>query len=115
MAAGPKILVVAAEELTLANVEEVRLSLVAGLGTDHELVVLDMSAVQMVTTPGLGLLLEIRREITARHGRLILASPGPMLVEVIHRTQLDRVFEVVDSVEAAKVKMGGLPTQGRAP
>jgi anti-anti-sigma factor len=63
-------------------------------------VVLDMSRVQIVPSLGLGALVQLSNKCKARQQRLKLAAVQPQVRQTMSITKLDRILELVDSVEA---------------
>lgn len=64
-------------------------------------VVLDMSRVQIVPSLGLGALVQISNKCRARQQRLKLAAVQPQVRQTMSITKLDRILDLVDTVEAA--------------
>jgi anti-sigma B factor antagonist len=64
-------------------------------------VVVDLSRVQMLPSLGLGTLVQISNKCRARQQRLKLAAVTPQVRQVLSITKLDRVLELSDSVEGA--------------
>jgi anti-anti-sigma factor len=93
-------------ELTVDNVESARREILAELSGSGVLdtpvaLVMDLSNVIIITTPGLGLILELRRRILSSGGKVILAAASHVVEDVIRRTQLDRVFDVTPTLDEA--------------
>jgi anti-anti-sigma factor len=65
------------------------------------LVVLDLSRVQIVPSLGLGALVQISNKCRARKQRLKLAAVQPQVRQTMSITKLDRILDLVGSVEAA--------------
>jgi anti-anti-sigma factor len=65
------------------------------------LVVLDLSRVVIVPSMSLGVLVQLQQKCRARQQKLKLAGLQPQVRQVFAITQLDRVFQFSDSVEAA--------------
>jgi len=65
------------------------------------LVVIDLSGVQMLPSLGLGALVQLSNKCKARGQTLKLAATPQSIRKVFAITRLDRVLELVDSVEAA--------------
>ena len=65
------------------------------------LVVIDLSAVQMLPSLGLGALVQMASKCRARQQKLKLAAASPQLRQVFSITKLDRVLELTPTVEAA--------------
>jgi anti-anti-sigma factor len=63
-------------------------------------VVLDMSRVQIVPSLGLGALVQLSNKCKARQQRLKLAAVQPQVRQTMSITKLDRILDLVDSVEA---------------
>src|SRR5688572_8926445 len=64
-------------------------------------VVLDMSRVQIVPSLGLGALVQLSNKCKSRQQRLKLAAVQPQVRQTMSITKLDRILDLVDSVEAA--------------
>jgi anti-sigma B factor antagonist len=79
-------------DLTQETAEEARARALAAL-TDEGLV-LDLKEVPFISTPGIGLLLELQKFARLRGGQLKLHAVQPRVAEVIRRTQLDRVLHM---------------------
>lgn len=77
-------------DLTQENAEIVRAEALAALGDEG--LALDLANVQFITTPGIGLLLELQRKVQQRGGKFSLRSVQPRVADVIRRTQLDRIL-----------------------
>ena len=65
------------------------------------LVVLDMSKVNIVPSLGLGMLVQMSKKCRARQQRLKLAAVHPMVRQTMAITKLDRILDLVDTVEDA--------------
>jgi anti-sigma B factor antagonist len=65
------------------------------------LVVIDLSRVAILPSMALGLLVQLQQKCRARQQKLRLAGVRPQIRQVFSITQLDRVFQFADSVEAA--------------
>jgi anti-sigma B factor antagonist len=64
-------------------------------------VVMDMSAVDYLSSAGLRLLLLIYRDFTARRRRLVLAGISPEIRAVMEHTGFLGFFSIADNVEQA--------------
>jgi anti-sigma B factor antagonist len=65
------------------------------------MVVIDLSRVQILPSLGLGALVQISNKCKARGQPLKLAAVQPGIRKVFAITRLDRILDLVDSVEAA--------------
>lgn len=68
--------------------------------------VLDLSRMDLVTTPFLGLLVTLQKAIAQAGGRMVLSGPSPYTREILDLTRLSRVFEVHADLESAKRSLG---------
>jgi anti-anti-sigma factor len=64
-------------------------------------VVLDLARVMILPSLALGMLVQISTKCKARQQVFRLAALSPQLRDILRITRLDRVLEVVDSVENA--------------
>jgi len=64
-------------------------------------VVVDLSRVQLLPSMALGSLVQISKSCATRQQTLKLAAASPNLRQVFTITRLDRLFTLVDSVDAA--------------
>jgi anti-sigma B factor antagonist len=65
------------------------------------LIVVDLSAVGLLPSLALGLLVQIGNKRKARQQKMKLAAVQPQVRQVFAITRLDRVFDFADSVDAA--------------
>jgi len=65
------------------------------------LVVIDLARVQILTSIGLGALVQISNKCRARGQSLKIAAAQPAIRKVFAITRLDRILDLTDSVEAA--------------
>jgi len=63
--------------------------------------VLDLNAVTFIDSTGLGALISARRRAHAFKGSLLLACDIDVVLRVLRITGLDRVFEIVPTVDSA--------------
>lgn len=64
-------------------------------------VVLDLDAVNTLSSPGLGRLVALLRDARAGNGDLVLARPNAGVLEILQSLKLDQVFTITSSVEEA--------------
>ncbi|MBX3395018.1 MAG: STAS domain-containing protein [Phycisphaerae bacterium] len=57
-------------------------------------IVLDLSSVQMITSAGLGLLVQLTARANSQGARFVLTSPSPFVQGVLQITRLIRFFEI---------------------
>src|SRR4051812_20628620 len=66
--------------------------------------VLDLSAVEYTGSAVLGLMVNLRQQVRAGGGKLVLCGVSPRLTEIFRTCSLDRLFTTASSRESA-VKM----------
>lgn len=64
-------------------------------------VILDLSGVSYMSSRGLRALAIARKEATAHDGEIILAAPNDLMREILEISRYDKIFRVVDAVDAA--------------
>ncbi len=75
-------------------------SLAAAAGSGHRLA-LDFSEVRLLTSAGIGALINIDRECRAKGGRMALFGLSDELLGLLKMTKLDRVFMIKPDEAAA--------------
>ncbi|HEX8914808.1 MAG TPA: STAS domain-containing protein [Humisphaera sp.] len=70
-------------------------------------VVIDLTDVPVVTTPGLSLLLGAQKRLTHAGGRLVLSGLTPNVQDLLRRCRLDRVFTIAPDADAAVATLAG--------
>ena len=89
-------------EITLNTVEDVRKRILAAVEAGKYAVAVDLSQVEIITTPGLGMLLQVNRVANELDCQMVLVSPRLMVRDTLLRTQLNRVLRVVETLGDAK-------------
>jgi anti-sigma B factor antagonist len=64
-------------------------------------IVVDLTGVDLICTPGIGMLLAAHRESQRAGSRMIVAGARPRVAEVLRTCQLDRVLTLVPVAEEA--------------
>ena len=67
----------------------------------HHRLILDLSGLSFCDSSGLSLLVDLHRETQTKSGWLRLVAASPVLCDMLRVTNLDRMFTVYDTVEAA--------------
>lgn len=98
----PVTIIALKSEITLNNVDATQAQVAPLVSISGARVILDLSQVEIITTPGLGMLLQLNRDAQLSDAKLILACARPMVQDTILRTQLDRVLKVVGTLDEAK-------------
>lgn len=100
MALNEVILVSLPNELTLSSVEVFEPPLQA-MAREGRRIVLDLSRVTIMSTPGIGLLLETHRAAQQAGGSMVIARASTRIIDLIHRTQLHRILTLTPTLDAA--------------
>jgi len=64
-------------------------------------IVLDLSALDFISSMGLGVLIQFHRQCQEGTGGLRLANPQESIVKVLETTQLDQLFDIYTSLDEA--------------
>lgn len=59
-------------------------------------IILDCEKMPFISSSGLRLFLKIRKEVSAKGGKMYLKSVSPDVMQVLMMTKLDDVFETID-------------------
>lgn len=65
-------------------------------------VVIDLEAVEVITSAGLGSILQIRKRVGEQDGRLVLACASPQISQLFTTVGLDRHIQMADTLESAR-------------
>lgn len=86
------------------DVDDVLLLQVAAAveGWPRPQVIVDLEAVDMVTSAGLGVLLQIDKRVHEGGGRCVIAGTSPAVMRIFQTVGLDRHITMVDSRQAAE-------------
>jgi anti-sigma B factor antagonist len=66
-------------------------------------IVVDLTGVTFIDSVGLGVLIDAQRRTRSAGGWIRLVCTNPEVLKVLHLTDLDDVFLIVDTVEQARV------------
>jgi len=91
--------------LDASNAEALKQQIIShcAAGSPHQIV--DLAEVSFLDSTGLGTLVAGLKRCEEEGGRLVLARAGAQVTRVLQLTRLHRVFDVFDSLEAAKANM----------
>ena len=117
MSQTPEIVIEAAEGLVLGTIECAQMDDEHAKNMRTEVaraaekapglpVVLDMSKVEMLLSISIGLLVALLQQFKAEDRRFILAGLQPKVRETLAICRLDKLFDICDSVEAARARLG---------
>jgi anti-anti-sigma factor len=74
------------------------------LETPYQKLLINMSAVQYLSSAGLCALLNLGKAATAKHGRLFLCSPSAQVKQILKLSGFDKIIAIRDSVQDALVE-----------
>ena len=77
-----------------------------------QLVVVDLSAVEMIASSGMGSLIGFRREVSQSGGAVVLAAATPPVGESLRRAFLHKLFKICATVPEALATAGSRGTPG---
>jgi len=64
--------------------------------------ILDLSAVEVINSSGLGVLLLMHDSLSRKNGKMILCGLNPLLKELFNRMKLNDIFHVKNSIKEAE-------------
>ncbi|MBC8365076.1 MAG: STAS domain-containing protein [Actinobacteria bacterium] len=88
-------------DLDMAGAPELRREVAQMVAAGDSRLVLDLTAVDFIDSTGLGAVIGSLRRTRSHDGDLVLVCPEPRLQRVFEMCDLDRVFELHESVDAA--------------
>ncbi len=71
--------------------------------------VVDLTAVNVMDSCGLSVLIGMRKIVDAAQGRMIVIAPSPIILRLFAITRLDKVFELVGTEREALQALGAAP------
>lgn len=74
------------------------------LETPYQKLLINLSAVQYLSSAGLCALLNLGKLATAKNGRLFLCSPSPQVKQILKLSGFDKIFTIKESVQDALVE-----------
>ena len=80
--------------LTQSSIDDIEPTLTAAL-PDGTRAVVDLAGVDLITTPGLALIISTTKRLRSTHGRVVFTGPRGIVKDLLHRCRLDEVLEVV--------------------
>lgn len=77
--------------------------------------VVDLTAVNVMDSCGLSVLIGMRKIVELAHGRMIVVAPSPIILRLFAITKLDKVFEIVPDEASAKTALSRPASAEHAP
>ncbi len=90
-----------------STAKELETAVMAAVGSGDGLLVLDMEAVDYISSAGLRVLLIALKALAAKGRRLALAALNPDVLDVVKLTGFDKLLDCHDSVDAAMAGAAG--------
>lgn len=88
-------------DLDLATAPALRQEVLAQLSGGHRKIVVDLTETEFIDSVGLGLLVAVLKRVRVLDGHLAIVCPDTRLRRLFAVTDLDRVFELYDTADAA--------------
>jgi anti-anti-sigma factor len=74
-------------------------------GRESPRVLVCLESVELITSAGLGSLLQVRKLVTERSGELVLAAASPAVAQLFRTVGLDRHVKMASTVEEARAML----------
>ena len=87
------------------NAPAVEKDILAQLG-DHKSLVVDLSAIDYISSAGLRVLLVAAKTARQRGGSLMLVGPKPAIVEILKISGFDKILPIHPTMDAAVAALG---------
>ncbi len=98
---GTRLVVTPAGRLDSLNAPELEQKLTADVDSGHHDLVLDLSALDYISSKGLSALLSVGKKVKRHDGRMVLAGLSDHVHQVVMISGFERIFEIYPSVDAA--------------
>lgn len=92
-------------EVGFSEVSDLKCSLEEALNADSGAVLLDLSELSFVASDGLGVFIRARANAEERGKEFFLLSPQPRIFDLLHKTQLDKIFTICHTMDEALAKL----------
>jgi len=99
------------ESVTQSQVPQLRREIAPLVGADWPCVILDFSNVLELDRAGVEMLLRSMEEAVKRNGDVKLACVSPQVTVILELTQVDRLFEVFESLADAMESFRRFPVE----
>jgi len=98
----PVVLTVAETRIDYDSAARFGEALLAALGDGSEMLIVDFSAVEAISSVGLRALVVAAKKSKAGNGKIVVSGLRPLVREVFEISRFDALFPLYDSVEAAQ-------------
>ena len=95
------VIVLPDEEIEVYNISEIKEVLFDIIEKGNRKLIMDMSKVEYIDSSGLGVLVSVLKKVKASEGKLVLISPKSSVKQILSLTNLDKVFNIQDTLENA--------------
>lgn len=66
----------------------------------------DMKKTTLIDSNGIGLIINLQKELSAKGGKICLASPSPKILTILKLSSLQKIIAIYKNVEEAELAMG---------
>ena len=95
------VIVLPDEEIEVYNISEIKEVLFDIIEKGNRKLIMDMSKVEYIDSSGLGVLVSVLKKVKVSEGKLVLISPKSSVKQILSLTNLDKVFNIQDTLENA--------------
>ena len=95
------------EKVSDREVEIVQPEILAAVGAPPLRLVVDLSAVTLLASPGLGMLITLHKKAKESGGAMAITGLSPAIREVLTLTRLHKLLTIEESLDSAVKRVGG--------
>ena len=102
----PVLVTVAERRIDYENAAHLQQQLLTALGDGSTMLIVDFSAVEVISSVGLRALVVAAKKSKTARGQIVISGLQPLVREVFEISRFDALFTLFDSVEAARRELG---------
>lgn len=88
------------------GVREVQNAAERAIKMNRNVLLFDMEKTELIDSNGIGLIINLQKELSAKGGKICLASPSPKILTILKLSSLQKIISIYRNVEEAELAMG---------
>lgn len=102
---GGLVAFVLSEKVSDREAKVVEQEILAAADAHGHAVIVDLSEVMLLTSSGIGMLVQVHKACAAKKGKAIFCGIMPEILETLKMTRMDKLFTIVPDLAAARGKL----------